>query len=682
MSELRPYPFRALVSRMLRELEERGAVFDLPLEKGFFGAAGRDLSALHHGRRASSPFGPAAGPHTQMAQNLVLCWLAGGRVLELKTIQVRDRLEIPRPCIDMQTVGYNVEWSQELRLEESLEEYVKASMLIEILRASGGLPLETGFDRTLFELSVGYDLSGLRSEAVRAFLGGALDCAPLVDRLRAEIPEEHRRFRDLDFESRLTDAVTLSTFHGCPPHEIEGMCELLLVEHGLDVVLKLNPTLLGPERVRELLAGELGFEEIRVPDGAFESDPTFEEAAAMVEWLVERARGLGRGFGAKLTNTLVVENHRDFFPADVREMYLSGPPLHVLAMHALRRFRRRLGDSCPFSFSAGIDRKNFADAVALGLVPVTVCTDLLKPGGYARGRGYHSELLLRMERVGAASLGDFAIRAFGRGAEALARIDPPPSDPRRGACERALAEGAELLAAAGEELYARWVSQAHGLNTEAYVPTTLVNPRYQRAHNSKVPRKIGSRLELFDCISCDKCLPVCPNAANFTFVLPKLDVPVLKLRREGDGWITRTDGRLVIEEDHQIGTFADFCNDCGNCDVFCPEDGGPYAVKPRFFGRLEDWQAFRHLDGFHLERRPGGDVLRARIGGEEVRLQRQDDRILFSGKGFELSFDESDPAGTAEGTAEVEVDLTWGRVLEGLQEAVYGPDEINHLACL
>src|SRR5512141_1609526 len=137
MARLRPYPFRALVRRMFRELDERQSIFDLPVRRFFTGAPANDLSVRVHGRVASTPFGPAAGPHSQLAQNIVLSWLAGGRVIELKTVQVNDHLTIPRPCIDVQTVGYNIEWSQELTLAESLDEYVKASMLIAILAHSG-----------------------------------------------------------------------------------------------------------------------------------------------------------------------------------------------------------------------------------------------------------------------------------------------------------------------------------------------------------------------------------------------------------------------------------------------------------------------------------------------------------------------------------------------------------------
>ena len=146
MAELIPYPFGKLVSRMFRELEQNQSIFDLPAKKFFLGSPARDYSVQFHGKPASSPIGPASGPQSQMAQNIVLCWLGRSRIMELKTVQIIDDLKIPRPCIDMQTVGYNVEWSQELRIQQFLEEYVKGSMFIRILAASGKLQIALGFD--------------------------------------------------------------------------------------------------------------------------------------------------------------------------------------------------------------------------------------------------------------------------------------------------------------------------------------------------------------------------------------------------------------------------------------------------------------------------------------------------------------------------------------------------------
>ena len=385
MAELVPYPFERLISRVFRELEQNQSIFDLPVRK-FVRGVGKDVSVDFHGRRASTVLGPAAGPQSQLAQNVVLSFLGGGRIFELKTVQIMDELEIPRPCIDAQTIGYNVEWSQELKLEQSLEEYVKASMLVDILVASGKLELEEGFDQAIFDMSVGYDLAGIQTDRVQAFLHGMLDATQIVDWLRKQIPDEYKQFRDLDFRTRISDTLTLSTFHGCPPDEIERIMEFLLEKVGLHCIVKLNPTLLGKAEVRRVLNDVLGYSD-HVPDEAFDKDTHWDQAVAFTERLGEKAKNLGLGFGVKFSNTLIVKNERSFFPETEKSMYLSGQPLHVLAMSLVGRFRETFGDRYPISFSAGIDQKNFPDAASLGLVPVTVCSDLLRPGGYGRMQG-------------------------------------------------------------------------------------------------------------------------------------------------------------------------------------------------------------------------------------------------------------------------------------------------------
>jgi putative selenate reductase len=561
MSELAPLPLAALARRMLREFDTRQTIFDLPLRRFVLGDPQRDLSVRFHGHGAATPFGPAAGPNTQLAQNIVLSWLAGGRVMELKTVQINDRLTIPRPCIDMQTVGYNVEWSQELTLEESLDEYVKATMLIRILEASGRLALAPGFGRTVFDMSVGYDLAGLRSERVQAFIRGMRDATPVVERLRRGLPEELGPLRDLDFPTRLSDTLTLSTFHGCPPGEIEAMVAHLMREHGLSCVVKLNPTLLGAAEVRRLLHDALGYTELRIPDAAFEADATWDQATAFMDRLDGTARSLALGLGVKFSNTLIVENHRSFFPASERVMYLSGPPLHVLAMRLVQRLRHAFGDRFPVSFSAGIARANFPDAVALGLVPVTVCTDLLQAGGYWRGFGYFDELAQRMDAVGATTIDEFILRVHG---------EDGPAD----------------------------LGAAKLRNTDRYVERLAEDPRYHADSHRKAPRKIGRRLKFFDCVTCNKCIPVCPNDANFSVAMPSTpQVPVTKAR--------------------QIVNFADFCNDCGNCDVFCLEDGGPYLLKPRLFVDRERWLNDAPRDAVLVE----SDAISGRFDGEVVRVE-------------------------------------------------------------
>ena len=680
MAELVPAPFERLLRRMRREWERERKVFDLPARRFWRGPTDLDTSVAVHGHRAANPAGPAAGPHGQMAQNVLLSWLAGGRFIELKTVQVNDQLTVPRPCIDVETVGYNVEWSQELRLAASLREYVKGSMLIDVARAEGllGRPDDPARDDTVLDLSVGYDLVGVRSPAVRSWIASMKDARAEVDALRREIPDELRHLRELAFRTALSDQVTLSTFHGCPAGEIEAMATFLMEEMGLHVTVKLNPTLLGKDTVDGLLHDLLGYTEVETRAEDFEKDLPWAAALEMMDRLGERARALGREFRLKLSNTLVVRNHRAFFSSGEAVMYLSGAPLHVVTLSLVERVRRARSEM-PLSFSAGVDAKNFADCVALGLAPVTVCTDLLKAGGYGRLPRYLENLEARMRRLGVHTVGDFVIKSCDKAEEAIARV--APDSPVRGALVASLrSDGVDLravLARAGEDArYGELLRMASAFAAPGALARVTADPRY-RAGSLRSPRKIGRRLALFDCVNCDKCLPVCPNDANFVYEIELFARDYESYRVESGRAVPVTGGRFEVVERHQIATFRDFCNDCGNCDTFCPEEGGPYLEKPGFFGSLDAWRRAADRDGFCIERHDHRDRLWGRLRGGEYRLDvdRDVDRAVFTDGRvtIELRHQARAPVGAsvAEGapdghTLDVGVYLTMAVLLDGV----------------
>ncbi|MBX3395406.1 MAG: glutamate synthase [Phycisphaerae bacterium] len=572
MAELVPAPFSELVHRVVLELRSDDAVFLLPRRKWWTpDPDGPNLSVRFHENPAGTPVGPAAGPHTQMAQNLVLSWLAGSRILELKTVQINDRLKIGRPCIDATNIGYNIEWSQELRIQEALREYVAGWMLIQML-ARGGLlsnsPIASHATETIFDLSVGYDLAGIRSSPVTSFIQSMRDASAWIEQLRREIPREYSALRDMHFPAKIATSITLSTFHGCPADEIERICEYLIAEMDCDVVIKMNPPMLGKDRLEHLLHDVMGYEEIRVPDHAYVNGLQFDESLRICERLTRLAAMRGRRLGAKFSNTLEVENHRTFFSSDNKTQYLSGQPLHVITLTLADEFRKAVGPEFPLTFSAGVDRQNFTSLVAAGFRPITTCTDLLRPGGYGRLPPYLSELSAAMRRLNASCIEEF--------------IDSSAN---------ASTSGTEHLHGAA----------AAAANLSAAAAAARADARYRADANRKTPKRIGTHLTTFDCVTCDKCIPVCPNAANFVYSTDAVVVEFTDYRIVGNELRSGDSKRIVVEKAAQIANFADFCNDCGNCDTFCPEYDGPFIKKPNFFGSHEAWRRFDHRDGFFID---------------------------------------------------------------------------------
>ncbi len=168
------------------------------------------------GKLLATPVGPSAGPHTQLSQNIVSSWLCGGRFIELKTVQAERRAGSPRPCIDMTDEGYNVEWSQELTLEQSAHEYVVAWALVHVLPRILGWDARGQLPGAIFDMSVGYDLAGIRQSAHDAVHGRAWPTPPSRSPRSArrsrrdfpafadvEIPTRHRQQRHPLHHARL-----------------------------------------------------------------------------------------------------------------------------------------------------------------------------------------------------------------------------------------------------------------------------------------------------------------------------------------------------------------------------------------------------------------------------------------------------------------------------------------------
>ncbi len=714
MAELYPLSLTHLLRRIHYEWMTSRSLFDLPEKHFFKGLPGIDLSVRFHGRTAGTQCGPAAGPHTQLTQNLVLSWLVGARIMELKTVQIDDRLKIPRPCIDAENLGFNVEFSQELRIEHSLREYVKAWMIIEILKAErilGDVP--DTFTRTIFDLSLGYNLAGIRQAPITAFVRALMDATATIDTLRKDIPDEFAKYRDYPFPARIANSITLSTFHGCPPEEVEKIVAHLIGDVGINTIIKLNPTQLPKDELEDLFNRRMGYD-LKINPSAFTSGLAFDHAIEIVYRLQKSAAAKGLEVGVKLTNTLETLNAKGRIKGET--IYMSGQPLYVIAIKLADRLRSRVGTDFPMSFSAGIDKRNYADAVAMDFSPVTVCTDLLRPQGYARMKSYFTELGKRMTALGVREIPDYVLHAGGHADAAVVKLRDQiagdrvygehrevveeflgsaasPGEPLRTRAD-GLAEGQpEDLARFLRNLPGRLAAWAGVLNTPALVAAAEADPYYANEKNSKSPNRIESHLAFFDCINCDKCVPVCPNDANFTYPLTpqRIDYRNVVVTDERGGWRLAGNVRtLEVKKDHQIANYVDFCNECGNCDTFCPEYGGPFIEKPSWFGSLATWIAHRETDGFFVELQESQRRIYGRIRKKEYYLVVDPilGRDTFSCEMAEVEFLPG-PGGTADAaiyaviprkaSAGDEIDLEPYHTMRILMDGILRTTSINYV---
>ena len=463
------------IERLLRwilEEEKTGQIFGISKELFFVPRETDPFRMRRYGQLLETPLGVAAGPHTQLSQNVISAWLTGARYLELKTVQVLDEIEVTKPCIDMTDEGYNCEWSQELKLDQSFDEYLNAWIVLHILkdRFGWGSPEERGF---IFNMSVGYNMQGILSPTVQRFLNRMQDCsgekAEKIERLARFYP----RVKVLDIPDCISDNLTISTMHGCPPDEVEKIGRYFIEERRLNTTIKLNPTLLGPERVRDILNTKLGFE-TEVPDLAFEHDLKYPDGKALIQSLLDSAKRMGVTFNIKLTNTLETSNREQNLPKKEQMVYMSGRPLHCISINAAARLQADFAGALDISFSAGTDCFNFADVLACNMKPVTVCSDILKPGGYGRLSQYLEEARLTMRAAGARTLEEFIVARGGENG------DPVQSGLK---------------------------------NLRVYAKRVPENVAYQKHHfpydNIKTPKDLG----VFDCVHAP-CMATCPVSQN------------------------------------------------------------------------------------------------------------------------------------------------------------------------
>ena len=379
-------PFGQLMDWVLQEKKGQDTVFGV--HRPYTADPKNDMTIFT--RNLETPVGPAAGPHTQLAQNIIASYYAGARFFELKTVQKMDGAELSacvnKPCLLADDEGYNCEWSTELTVPDAMGEYIKAWFILHVIAKEFGLGAQDGFQ---FNISVGYDLAGIKGDKVNTFIDGMMEAKDTVifQECRKWLLDNADKFQNFTREdieaipSNVCNSATISTLHGCPPQEIESIANYLLTEKHLNTFVKCNPTLLGYDFARKTM-DEMGYDYMVFGDFHFRDDLQYEDAVPMLTRLMKLSEELGLEFGVKITNTFPVDVTRNELPSE--EMYMSGKALFPLSISLAAKLSAEFAGKLRISYSGGADYYNIDKIVGCGIWPVTMATTLLKTGGYQR----------------------------------------------------------------------------------------------------------------------------------------------------------------------------------------------------------------------------------------------------------------------------------------------------------
>ena len=118
-----------------------------------------------------------------------------------------------------------------------------------------------------------------------------------------------------------------------------------------------------------------------------------------------------------------------------------------------------------------------------------------------------------------------------------------------------------------------------------------------------------------------------------------------------------------------------------------PRNGGPYILKPRFFGSEQAFvdaagrSGHAAQDGVFVARPPHPDTVLGRFRGQSFRVEWTEETVAFSGPGFNVRFAASDPEETLEGRVHpgASVDLTYFRILDWLRRGVLDDGRVNYV---
>ena len=153
---------------------------------------------------------------------------------------------------------------------------------------------------------------------------------------------------------------------------------------------------------------------------------------------------------------------------------------------------------------------------------------------------------------------------------------------------------------------------------------------FEEVHALYTPEQ--ARREAERCLRCNEmcnlCVTVCPNRANQSYTLGPFEAGLPVLFVTDEGLEKGPEQTLQLEQRHQIVNLTNFCNECGNCQTFCPTSGAPYREKPRLHLDRPSYEAETER-AMLIERQDDGFLLSARFDGAEHQLLYQAEKVRY-----------------------------------------------------
>ena len=137
------------------------------------------------------------------------------------------------------------------------------------------------------------------------------------------------------------------------------------------------------------------------------------------------------------------------------------------------------------------------------------------------------------------------------------------------------------------------------------------------------------------------------------------------------------DGKFEITQGIQILNIDNFCNECGNCNTFCPTQGAPYKTKPKVF--LTKTSFDEADNGYYLEKSEEETLLMGKNEGTVSTLLEKRDTFVFKNAQAEVVLLRADfsiqkvtlQAGFSNGTISLQEAARMHVILKGMSKLTF-----------